>query len=435
MGYTQRIKEILKKRCPLLIKIKRHISNAKYVYHCSMIQKKYNEKLHRITYKARADGKVKVAFIIVFNSVFQYGMVFEAMLKDEKFDPYIIVAPNISRTHEYQMDVYNEAMDALSIQYPERVIGGYNEVKNEFLELGEKFSIVFFCNPYPNLVHRYHYLDYFLDKDVLTIYQNYGFAALGFWNNVVTSDFYNKVWMTCIETKTNMAYLREHQQIRGRNAVVTGFLKMDKLAHIVLEPRERKRIIICPHHTVWGWKTLDIGNFLKYYGLFKRLPALYPDIDFVFRPHPLLFPNLLSHKLWTQEMIDEYICDIDSLPNAVYDHSGDYLDQFINSDAMIHDCGSFIGEYLYTEKPCCYMLKNQEQILDGLVPLGKMCLEHYYKAFSEKDIIEFIDNVVIEGNDPMKQKREQFVKNELKVAFPHAADSLVELLKGNIFGC
>jgi hypothetical protein len=135
---------------------------------------------------------------------------------------------------------------------------------------------------------------------VLTVYANYGFAALSFWNEVLTSEFYNKVWLACIETATNLSHLKKHQQISGINGEVTGYLKMDKMVTIIPEKRERKRIIISPHHTVWGWSTLNIGNFLKYSRLFLELPKRYPQIDFVFRPHPLLFSNLIAHKLWTQ---------------------------------------------------------------------------------------------------------------------------------------
>lgn len=425
----QNLKFFIKNNCPLIMQIKRRISYFSFW----KLQRQYKKKLRRINICAGADGKIKVAFILVFNSVFPTRPVFEAMLKHPRFDPYIVIAPNVSRGHRYQMQVYNEAVTALTQQYPGRVIEGYCEQYDTYYELKDEYKLIFFCNPYPKLVHRFHGLDYFLDKDVLTVYANYGFAALSFWNEVLTSEFYNKVWLACIETATNLKHLKKHQQISGINGEVTGYLKMDKMASIVPEKRERKRIIVSPHHTVWGWSTLDIGNFLKYSQLFLELPKRYPQIDFVFRPHPLLFSNLIAHKLWTQEQIDAYVAELEQNENAVYDHSGDYLEQFVNSDAMIHDCGSFIGEYLYTEKPCCYMLKSEEQTRDGLVPLGQKCMENYYKAFAEEDIISFIENVVLQGNDPMKEQREQFARTELKFNYPNATDNLVQMLERKIF--
>lgn len=423
------LKVFIKTNFPLILQIKRRISYYKFW----KLQRQYKQKLKRINVVAKREGRIKVAFILVFNSVFPTRPVFEAMLGNPLFDPYIVIAPNVSRGHRYQMQVYNEAVTSLTEQYPGRVIEGYCERYDEYFELKDEFKLIFFCNPYPKLVHRFHRLEYFLDKDVLTVYANYGFAALSFWNEVLTSEFYNKVWLACIETATNLNHLKKHQQISGINGKVTGYLKMDKMAAIVPEKRHRKRIIISPHHTVWGWSTLNIGNFLKYCQLFKELPKRFPQIDFVFRPHPLLFSNLIAHKIWTQEEIDTYLAELEANENAVYDHSGDYLEQFVNSDAMIHDCGSFIGEYLYTEKPCCYMLKSEEQTKDGLVPLGQKCMENYYKAFTEEDIISFIENVVLRGDDPMKEQREQFVRTELKFNYPHATDDLVQMLENEIF--
>ena len=78
---------------------------------------------------------------------------------------------------------------------------------------------------------------------------------------------------------------------------------------------------------------------------------------------------------------------------------------------MIHDSGSFIAEYLYTNKPVMRTLNN--------VPLEKMynpfaikCLDQYYKAYNEQDIEQFIQNV-INGVDPLKEQRTKFVNEVL----------------------
>ena len=44
---------------------------------------------------------IKVAFLVVFDTVFPFWKVFESMFTDPVFDPYIVVVPNISQTHDY----------------------------------------------------------------------------------------------------------------------------------------------------------------------------------------------------------------------------------------------------------------------------------------------------------------------------------------------
>ena len=97
----------------------------------------------------------------------------------------------------------------------------------------------------------------------------------------------------------------------------------------------------------------------------------------------------------------------------MYDNNQDYLETFANSDTMIHDCGSFTAEYLFTNKPCCYMLKNVDDIKRKFLPMGQKCLDNYYKAFNKNDILNFIDNVVIKGIDPMKNQRDKGIKIKL----------------------
>lgn len=397
------------------------------------VQKGYKRKEKLIHKKYKKNGKIKVGFIVIFNSVFPERPVFEKMLGDNVLDPYIIVVPNVSRTYQFKIDTYNEAFAHLSSEYPGRVIGGYDEKNDRYLELNDEYSVIFFANPYKNLVHPLHEIEYFLDKNVLTLYANYGLAVVKFWEEVIETDFYNYLWRSCIETPGNMEFLKSKEKIKGRNGIVTGCLKMDKLDAFKSKPdKTRKMIMICPHHTVWGWKSLNISNFLEYYKLFIELPKIYPEIDFVFRPHPLLFENLKSHKIWTQKQIDEYLEEMLKSSNIVYDTTGDYHEVFADSDAMIHDCASFTGEYLYTEKPCCYMLKKGANLSDTYIPLGEKCLENYYHAYSSDDICKFIEDVVINGNDPLKEQRTAFSRNELKVNYPHTSEFIIDYIKKKI---
>ena len=388
-------------------------------------QKSYPEKIEII----KGKEVIKVAFLVVFKTTFPVRPVFEKMLHDSKFDPYIVVCPNVSRGKFYQKDLYRDTLSAMKEQYGNRVIGAYDENRDEYLELKDEYSILFFCNPYKILVHPFHDVEYFLDKPCLPIYANYGYPAITYWDECIKLDFYSYMWKVCIENDLNMQYLQKVQAIKGENALLTGYIKMDDFAQEKEVKRERKTILICPHHTVTGWEKLDISNFLKYSDFFLELPKMFPDIDFIFRPHPLLLTNLTQHGIWSQRKVDNYLDSIEAIPNMRYDDSGYYFNEFVNSDAMIHDCASFIAEYLFTKKPCCYMMKTESKTLHGLTPFGKKCMQEYYHALSQEDIIAFIKDVVLDGKDPKKQQREQFVENELMINYPNAAEFLVNYLK------
>ena len=395
---------------------------------------RYPAKIRAIRKVYRSTKKMKVAFLVLFNGVFPFRAVFEKMCTDSHFDPWIIVIPNATRTREYQQKKYSEAFHDLSQQYGNRVLHGYDWEKEKILELHEDFQIVFFNNPYDQLVHREHGAKYFAHRNVLMLYANYGFAALKYWDEVIGTEFFNSMWKVCVETEGNLEYLKQHELLQGKNGLVTGYLKMDSFANYQPSGKKRKMVLICPHHTVWGWNKLNISNFLTYADLFIELPKKFPELDFVFRPHPLLFDNLVANKIWTEEQVETYLARLLASPNMTYDKSGDYFQTFCDSDAMIHDCGSFIGEYLFTEKPCCYLLKSEEQVSETLLPLGQACMEQYYHASRAEEIERFIQDVVIEGHDPLKEQREAFSRTVLKKYYPFAADRIIQEIKDCVIG-
>ncbi|NLZ72477.1 MAG: hypothetical protein GX905_01450 [Bacteroidales bacterium] len=405
-------------------KVDNIVSKEKDTSEYLKVQESYAKKISSL----QKQEKIKVAFLVLFDTTFPTQPVFEKMMTNELFDPYVVVIPYVASSMKYQRDLYNKTLQEMERRYPGRVIGAYDVENRVYYDLGNQYSIVFFNNPYSWLVHPNHHIKYFTTKNCLTLFANYGFAAIKFWDEVMQTDTYNLAWKVCIENESNQEYMKTVHPIKGINSIVTGYFKMDSLADEKEILRSRKSILICPHHTITGWAKLDISNFLRYFDLFLKLPKLYPDIDFVFRPHPLLITKLTANKIWTQKQVDDYLKAIENTPNMTYDTTGYYLDKFVNSDAMIHDCASFMAEYLYTKKPCCYMMKTKKQTMEGLLPIGIKCINHHYHALTEEEIISFIDNVVIAGKDPLKEEREKFVETELRINYPKATEYLIDYI-------
>ena len=124
-------------------------------------------------------------------------------------------------------------------------------------------------------------------------------------------------------------------------------------------------------------------------------------------------------------MLEEYKKKLNDL-GVTYSFGGNYFDVFANSDAIIHDCSSFVVEYLYTDKPCCFVAKsNYKKIFSTL---GNSCLKHYYKAFNKEDILHFIDEVVIKENDSLKEKRIAFANKNIRLNYPDVCKGIIKEL-------
>ncbi len=92
----------------------------------------------------------------------------------------------------------------------------------------------------------------------------------------------------------------------------------------------------------------------------------------------------------------------------------EFIDLFKGSDAMIHDCGSFLIDYLYFDKPVLYDNPNIEKVKTTADELGINAYDAHYRVKSLSDIKAFIDNVVITGNDYMAPIRQNFFDTYLR---------------------
>ena len=114
---------------------------------------------------------------------------------------------------------------------------------------------------------------------------------------------------------------------------------MDAIIKHCKTPNKRKKIIIAPHHTMTDWKELQLSNFLVYYEFFLELPKIYSQIDFIFRPHLSVFRVLREHSNLWNNTPESYLAKIAAIPNMTY--ADNYLELFVQSDALIHNCGSY----------------------------------------------------------------------------------------------
>jgi hypothetical protein len=110
----------------------------------------------------------------------------------------------------------------------------------------------------------------------------------------------------------------------------------------------------------------------------------------------------------------------------------EYVDLFLTSDAMIHDSGSFMIEYLYIGKPPLFTVKDKD-IRDRFNLFGKLGFEQLYHANNENDIIAFIEDVVINGNDPKNEMRMKFYNDYLiPPNNKSASENIVEFIRSCI---
>ena len=130
----------------------------------------------------------------------------------------------------------------------------------------------------------------------------------------------------------------------------------------------------------------------------------------IVRLHADLVKELLEAGYWNQEDVNSFIDYCNKTENIVFDEMETYDAAFSVADAIIADicCGIMISA-LPTMKPICAMERSNYE-----KELHPELTDHYYKACSEKEIIDFFI-MVLKGDDPKKLERksisDRFVMN------------------------
>ncbi len=149
-------------------------------------------------------------------------------------------------------------------------------------------------------------------------------------------------------------------------------------------------------------------SFFEYKDKIIKYVKKQKNINFIFRPHPLAFENFIKEKLMTKMQVKNYLDQFKN-SNMYYDNSSEYYYTFAESDVLITDFSSIIIEYFIFNKPIIYCYSKNENETDFMKNLKECfyCVENWDEL---KNILEKLKS----GNDPLKKKRENVLKEILK---------------------
>jgi hypothetical protein len=137
------------------------------------------------------------------------------------------------------------------------------------------------------------------------------------------------------------------------------------------------------------------------------------DLRIAFKPHPGLLTELYKHPDWGRERADAYYEQWHTMENTEL-VDGAFVDLFRESDAMVHDSGSFVVDYLYFNHPVMYVSQNIERAKTYVNEPGRRAYDAHYIGSTTADVERFVDEVVLAGNDTMEPVRTAYYEQFLK---------------------
>lgn len=388
----------------------------------------HRKRQERLRALLESGKTINVVFEVTGISKWKVDSVLRLMMKHPRFNPIVWHVP------------YNK------LPNPEREELEIRQCKGYFLRLGvnfvtypelhafpadEKPDIIFLHEPYDGLIDRpYHkgVLRYLL---CFTPY-GYSSSSSAAARNLILTNGSVFCFLENELSKQNTSRLMDN---KGCNIKVSGHPMADSFLFAEREGSavwkacgsSMKRVIWAPH-----W-TIERKNCWLFYGTFMQTGEILLEmaekyrgqIQFAFKPHPNLYNSLCEHPQWGKEKTDAFYAKWREMPNTQFE-DGAYTNLFMQSDAMIHDCGSFIQEYLFANKPCMY-LKDPENRQDYSA-MAEDCLNAYQMGITREDIEAFLQ-MVLRGEDPKAEVRGQL--REKYLVPPHgqsAAQNIIDCL-------
>jgi len=406
------IRRILRVLIPYSIRKRRYYHHD---LHSGENDKLKESKIAEIKNKKRAT----VLFVPGVLAMWRYQGVVEKLLADNRFRVVILIAPFRRYTTEEKLQHVCE----LRSYFASKGINSIQATTDFGFNLEKWFEsinpdIIFYCQQYNN----------FYDN-VLNYENNYGrlwgFIPYGLQNIkqqfVYNSEFQNLAWRYYQATTLHLKTMRRIMANDAVNVRIVGEPHADEYLgprgkdpwKVINDGKRRKRIIWAPHFSIHDNWLLYRASFLWLYEGMVELARKYADtVQFTFKPHPHLYDTLCKHKDWGKERTDKYYRLWAEMLNTQIE-TGEFIELFMYSDGMIHDCGSFTGEYMFTRKPVMFMSRDFKSIYDQADDFGHRCLDLHDVGRTLADAERFINDVILSGNDPKAEKRQKFFDENL----------------------
>lgn len=362
--------------------------------------------------RVREQDRITVVFFAINVAMWKYDGFFRLLLQDPRFNPVIVSFLYPADTQEGHRRAQEEMKSYFSSKgYP--YYDSFDFSSGRWLDIKQlNPDIVFYTQPYDDGFDAYRIRS--LWNRCLFAYIPYCYHMeddAGFYNRLL----HNVAWRIFYPTEHHRQIAMRHSLVGGRNIVVSGYPMADRLLEDSpadasmwkVQDEGVKRVIWAPHHSILKDQGLGYSRFLELADGMTSLARKYDGrLQFAFKPHPRLRSMLEKDPSWGVEKTDAFYRLWASMPNTVY-VDGDYVELFRSSDAMVHECSSFMGEYLFFGKPVMFA-GNYGSAMSHLNDFGKACLECHYKGESIEEIQAFLDDVVLGGKDAMKPRREAF---------------------------
>ena len=352
------------------------------------------------------DKKIKVVFIVQMAEIWDKEIdVYKELKSRGNVEMVMLVVPEYDFAHKRLSNNYEG--NYFLKNYPEaiRVLDSYGKTIN--LKEYEP-DYVFFQRPYDI------YLPVELRSERIIrfakcCYIPYGYSCADVFNGGNTAPaFFRNMYFVFSESEYMQSLLKKKYKRTSENGYqhfeylgypnLESYLKMeniDKIKSIIWTPR-------------WSYdKKIGGSQFFEYKDNFIAMKDNHPEIEFVFRPHPLMLQNFVREKRMTEEEVESFQKVLES-KDIRFDKGTMLYETIDKADLMITDFSSIIINFFLTGKPLIYC----ESVITFNEDFNRFrdCI---YIVHNQDELESTVDNL-LNGNDYLKEKRLALIAKEFR---------------------
>lgn len=351
--------------------------------------------------------KIRVCFIVNDPNVWnKQQRIYQTMLGHPDFEPMILCVP----------DLFIEADNAAWDFFHRQGTPAVNAKENAgwFNLKAWKPDYVFYAQPYNNYLPRC-YRSFVISRYAKVCILIYGVPLT--WNFLETSSrsFHRDVYLRYAAVPEEIDYYKNmFPDLSCKGLQETKHLGFPAFQALMEQEGISSPSFAFSHNAfraIWTprWNTdenLGGSNFFRYKDVLFTFAKYHPDMDFLFRPHPMALDHFLTTGEMTLEEVNVFRETCRQMPNVSLDTQKGYATSFWDSSVLISDLSSVIAEYFITGKPIIYCKTQnpKQRYLDYFNSILTCC----YVVNSDAELLTTLD-MLKNGQDPLRNQRQQMI--------------------------
>lgn len=409
-------------------RLREQLINLIASWEIATVSRNYTQQINRLRSKLSTGGKLKVVFLISDASKWKMQPVYDYFDQQSRYD--VLVAVNLWGWHESLCRAEREAQRTFEFftSRKMKVVYAWNFERHRPIPL-DKFGadIVFYGQPWD--IHKEH-SPLVVSRIGLTCYVPYmvpnytivrADCCMPFHRHLFRMFIQNEEWVElCRKVSGSFSMAGEF--------VAVGHPMFNEIDKALKNNKQAANAVIYAPH--WSFPHKDNPNSLHFSTFLWSGKAIleyatcHRDINWIFKPHPVLRPMLLKSGVMTEAEIESYYSSWRKIGECCFD--GSYPQLFARSRVMITDCGSFLIEYAGTLRPIIHLISPSNKIT--ACESSARLFSTYYQVHDISELTPILDKIVLRGDDPRCEERTAMA-TRLNLSNTNAAENIFRHLE------